>query len=112
MALIILYTGHCVTTAYPGEVCGLNSYAVSCNRNGLSATACRCYQDENDIVPTENETSLNDFNTTTSDALNDTSQSHDEASGIHIQITEPSTQSTLYDIASNIDNSTCEGIIT
>ena len=40
----VFYTGHCITTAYPGEVCDLNSYAVGCDRNGLSATACRCYQ--------------------------------------------------------------------
>ena len=36
--------GHCITTAYPGEVCDLNSYAVGCDINGLSATACRCYE--------------------------------------------------------------------
>ena len=38
--------GHCITTAYPGEVCDLNSYAVGCDVNGLSATACRCYEPE------------------------------------------------------------------
>ena len=36
--------GHCVTTAYPGEVCDLDSYAVGCDVNGLTATACRCYE--------------------------------------------------------------------
>ena len=102
------YTGHCVTTAYPGEVCGLNSYAVSCD-TGLSATACRCYQG-NDTLPNDKESDV------APDALNDTSQSHDEASGIYIQTTELSTQVTEYDSALNVtsssENSTCEGNIT
>ena len=33
-----------MTTAYPGEVCDLDSYAVGCDVNGLTATACRCYE--------------------------------------------------------------------
>ena len=59
---MILYTGDCVTTAYPGEVCGFNSYAVGCDGYNLSATACRCYQDDlyntdTDILTTEPENS-------------------------------------------------------
>ena len=46
----IFLSGHCVTTAYPGEVCDLDSYAVGCDVNGLSATACRCYQTEPDDI--------------------------------------------------------------
>ena len=79
----------------------MNSYAVGCDRNGLLATACRCYQD---VVPTGNNTSQNDAE---SFALSDTSQSHDEASGIHIQTTEPP----LPAITSS-ENSVCEGKFT
>lgn len=42
--ILSFLTGHCVTAATSGNVCGLNSIAVGCNRTGLSATACRCYQ--------------------------------------------------------------------
>jgi hypothetical protein len=35
--------GHCITTALPGEVCDLDSYAVECDQLGLFADACRCY---------------------------------------------------------------------
>lgn len=45
-------TGHCITTALPGEVCGLDSYAVSCDIDGLVADACRCYES----VDFENDT--------------------------------------------------------
>ena len=58
--------------------------------------------------------SLNDtesFNTTDVTTAEDTSQSRDEASGIHIQTTEASTQPTALNITSS-ENSTCEGIIT
>lgn len=39
-----LSIGHCITTAYPGDVCGLDSYAVGCEQK--SAISCRCYQDD------------------------------------------------------------------
>ena len=39
-----------MTTAYPGEVCDLNSYAVGCDVTNLTATACRCYQTEPEDV--------------------------------------------------------------
>ena len=82
-------TGHCITTAYPGEVCGLNSYAVGCDRNNLTATACRCYQD---------------FNVTTPDASN---QSHNGASDTR---TEPSTEDS-YETALNITSLQCDGTL-
>ena len=37
-----------MTTAYPGEVCDLDSYAVGCDVTNLAATTCRCYQPEPD----------------------------------------------------------------
>ena len=51
-AKIIMSTGHCITAASPGEVCGLDSYAVSCDNDGLIADACRCYES----VDYENDT--------------------------------------------------------
>ena len=44
---LLLHLGHCITTALPGEVCDLDSYAVDCDVMGLTATTCRCYQDTN-----------------------------------------------------------------
>ena len=49
-----LFTGHCVTTVYPGEVCDLDSYAVGCDVTNLTATACRCYQPEPEDVSSGN----------------------------------------------------------
>jgi hypothetical protein len=39
----IILQGHCITTALPGEVCALDSYAVECDQFGLIADTCRCY---------------------------------------------------------------------
>jgi len=44
LSFFFVSTGHCITAATAGDACGLDSFAVACDENGWSATACRCYQ--------------------------------------------------------------------
>lgn len=74
-------TGHCVTAATPGDMCDLSSYAVGCDIDGLSATACRCYQDDTNMaqnITSQNSTQTpeNQNNNTSlnNPSLNDTDQ--------------------------------------
>ena len=40
MSLFLINIGVCITSAAPGQVCGLNSVTVECD--SLNATACDC----------------------------------------------------------------------
>ena len=43
LGFLFFLPGHCITTALPGEVCDLDSFAVDCGATSFSAVACRCY---------------------------------------------------------------------